>query len=70
MTTPQLHTVAEAAALLRVTPTWLSRQATASAVPCTYLGRKRLFSDDHIRQIAAMGERKPDTPTPIRRKSA
>lgn len=68
MTAPQLHTVAEAAALLRVTPTWLSRQATANAVPYTRLGRKRLFSDDHIRQIAAMGEQA--APTPIRRKSA
>lgn len=68
MTTPQLHTVAEAAALLRVTPTWLSRQATAGAVPCTRLGRKRLFSDDHIREIANRGEQ--NGPTPLRRKSA
>jgi excisionase family DNA binding protein len=59
MTTPVVHTKTEAAALLRVTESWLERRAAARKIPFTMLGGAYCFTDDHLAEIVRMNEKRP-----------
>jgi excisionase family DNA binding protein len=65
----ELYTPAEAAERLKVTETWLKKRVAARAIPHTRVGRFIRFTDAHLTQIAADGERVPDL-TPLRRRTA
>ena len=53
---PTLYTANEAAAILRVTKSWLERQAAARRVPFTMLGGGYRFSAGHLAQIVDIFE--------------
>jgi excisionase family DNA binding protein len=57
---PELFTIPEAAAVLRVPEGWLRKKVTAGAVPHTRLGKHVRFTADHLRGIVGQGE--PDAP--------
>ena len=57
----QLHTVAEAAAILKVRESWLKTKAAARLIPCTFVGKHLRFSDDDIAEIMKAGARQPVT---------
>jgi excisionase family DNA binding protein len=57
----QLHTVAEAAAILKVRESWLKTKAAARSIPCTFVGKHLRFSDDDIAGIMKAGARQPVT---------
>ena len=57
----QLHTVAEAAGILRVRESWLKTKAAARLIPCTLIGKHLRFSDDDITEIMRAGARQPVT---------
>jgi hypothetical protein len=57
----QLHTVAEAAGILKVRESWLKTKASARLIPCTFVGKHLRFSDDDIAEIMKAGERQPVT---------
>lgn len=64
----RLHTTAEAAALLAVSPSFLKRGATARTLPHTRVGRFVRFSDDDLAEIVRRGRVEPVTT--LRRRSA
>lgn len=47
----ELHTVAEAAGILKVRESWLKRKAAARLIPCTFVGKHLRFSDSDIAEI-------------------
>ncbi len=53
----RLYTIVEAAEALNVPRTWLRDKVTAGAVPHTRLGRHVRFTEEHLAQIVAVGER-------------
>ena len=55
----QLHTPAEAAAILKVRESWLRTKAAARVIPCTFVGKHLRFSDDDIAAIMNAGARQP-----------
>ena len=57
----QLHTVADAAEILKVRESWLKTKASARLVPCTFIGKHLRFSDDDIAEIMKAGARHPVT---------
>jgi hypothetical protein len=57
----QLHTVAEAAGILKVRESWLKTKAAARLIPCTFVGEHLRFSDDDIAEIMKAGSRQPVT---------
>jgi len=57
----QLHTVAEAAGILKVRESWLKTKAAARLIPCTFVGKHLRFSDDDIAEIMKAGARQPVT---------
>jgi len=59
--TGELHTVAEAAGILKVRESWLKTKASARLIPCTFVGKHLRFSDDDIADIMRAGERQPVT---------
>jgi hypothetical protein len=59
--TGELHTVAEAAGILKVRESWLKTKASARLIPCTFVGKHLRFSDDDIAKIIRAGERQPVT---------
>ena len=59
--TDQLHTVAEAAEILRVRESWLKTKAAARQIPCTFVGKHLRFSDSDITGIMQAGARQPVT---------
>ena len=71
-----VHTIDEAAAILRVKPSWLERQAAARKIPFTMLGGSYHFTSDHLITIIRQFERRPaaeiaeDSGPPITRRSA
>ena len=73
---PVLHTLEEAAKILRVRKSWLERRAAARKIPFTMLGGCYRFTDDHLAEIVRMHEQGPipvaeDVPPPQRgRRSA
>jgi hypothetical protein len=56
---PEAHSKAEAAALLRVTESWLERRAAARAIPFTMVGGAYHFTDEHLAEIIRMHEYRP-----------
>jgi excisionase family DNA binding protein len=63
----RLYTIAEAAEVLNVPATWLRDKVTAGAVPHTRLGRHVRFTEAHLEEIVAAGERSiPRQPSPGR----
>jgi len=57
--TVELHTVAEAAGILKVRESWLKTKASARLIPCTFVGKHLRFSDDDIAEIMRTGARQP-----------
>lgn len=55
-----VHTLAEAAEMLRVKPSWLERRAAARRIPFTMLGGSYRFTDDHIAAIVQQHEKRPE----------
>lgn len=53
------HSKAEAAALLRVTASWLERRAAARVIPFTMVGGAYHFTDEHLAEIIRMHEHRP-----------
>jgi hypothetical protein len=58
-----VHTLDEAAAILRVKPSWLERQAAARKIPFTMLGGSYHFTSDHLIAIIRQYEKRPVTST-------
>ena len=56
---PVVHTVAEAASILRVKESWLERQASARKIPFTMLGGCYRFTADHLAEIVRLNEQVP-----------
>jgi excisionase family DNA binding protein len=54
-----VHTLDEAAAILRVKPSWLERQAAARKIPFTMLGGSYRFTSDHLIAIIRQFEKRP-----------
>jgi excisionase family DNA binding protein len=54
-----VHTLDEAAAILRVRKSWLERQAAARKIPFTMLGGAYRFTDAHLAEIVHMNEKVP-----------
>lgn len=50
----QLYTPDEAAALLRLRPSWLKRKASGRAIPCRFLGKHLRFSHSDLETIAQL----------------
>ena len=57
LTSAQLHTPAEAAAILKVRESWLKSKAAARSIPCTFVGKHLRFSESDIAEIVSVGER-------------
>ena len=55
----QTYTVAEAAQMLGVGEWWLAQAARQGKVPHLHLGRKRLFTQQHLDEIMRNAERTP-----------
>jgi hypothetical protein len=55
-----VHTLHEAAVILRVKPSWLQRRAAARKIPFTMLGGAYHFTAEHIAEIV----REDAAPTP------
>jgi hypothetical protein len=70
-----VHTLDEAAVILRVKPSWLERQAALRKIPFTMLGGSYHFTSDHLIAIIRQFERRPtaeiieDSERPITRRS-
>lgn len=56
---PVVHTVAEAAWILRVKESWLERQAAARKIPFTMLGGCYRFTAEHLAEIVRLNEQVP-----------
>ncbi|MEQ4209902.1 helix-turn-helix domain-containing protein [Actinopolymorpha sp. B9G3] len=64
---PTLYTAEEAAKVLRVSQSWLERQAAARRIPFTLLGGCYRFTAEHLAQIVRIFESSPcseSSPTP------
>ncbi len=57
-----VHTLDEAAIILRVKPSWLERQAAARRIPFTMLGGSYRFTADHLMAIIRQFEQHPTAP--------
>jgi excisionase family DNA binding protein len=58
-----VHTLDEAAAILRVKTSWLERQAAARKIPFTMLGGAYRFTPAHLAAIVRLHERGPGAET-------
>ena len=58
----RLYSIAEAAEALNVPFSWLRDKVTAGQVPHTRLGRHVRFTEGHLSQIVAAGERPVASP--------
>lgn len=56
---PLLYTVEEAGLMLRVKPSWLTTKARKREIPCTMIGRTRMFSNANLAEILAIYEVRP-----------
>src|SRR2546430_15776780 len=54
-----VHTLDEAAAILRVKPGWLQRRAAARRIPFTMLGGAYHFTAEHVAEIVRINEKLP-----------
>jgi excisionase family DNA binding protein len=59
---PVVHTMAEAASILRVKESWLEKQAAARKIPFTMLGGCYRFTAGHLAEIIRLNEQVPSTP--------
>jgi excisionase family DNA binding protein len=59
---PEVFTIEEAAAILRVKKSWLEKKAAARRIPFSMLGGSYHFSPNHLRQIVTEFENKPSAP--------
>jgi excisionase family DNA binding protein len=59
-----VYTLDEAAAILRVKPSWLERQAAARTIPFTMLGGSYRFTADHLAAIVTLHENRPAPRSP------
>jgi len=59
--TGELHTVSEAAGILKVRESWLKTKASARLIPCTFVGKHLRFTDEDIAEIMRAGARQPAT---------
>jgi excisionase family DNA binding protein len=59
-----IHTLDEAAGILRVKPSWLERQAAARKIPFAMLGGSYRFTDDHLAAIVSQYEMRPGRAEP------
>jgi hypothetical protein len=57
-----VYTLDEAAAILRVKPSWLQRRAAARDIPFAMLGGSYHFTADHLAAIVTQHENHPATP--------
>lgn len=60
--TPRLYTTVEAAELLKVSPSWLKKEAQARTVPCRRMGstgRLVRFAPEDLEQIIAAAQDRP-----------
>jgi excisionase family DNA binding protein len=57
-----VHTLDEAAVILRVKPSWLERQAAARKIPFTMLGGAYRFTAEHLAAIVRQYEQWPAAP--------
>ena len=60
-----VHTADEAAAILRVKPSWLERQAAARKIPFTMLGGAYRFTAEHLAEIIRLNEQVPSAPADV-----
>jgi excisionase family DNA binding protein len=58
-TPPQVHTLTEAAAILRVRVSWLERRAAAREIPFSMLGGAYRFTTEHLAEIIYLNEQRP-----------
>jgi len=66
VTALSVHTLSEAAVLLRVKESWLERQAAARKIPFSMLGGSYRFTADHLAEIVRINEKRPAAePEPI-----
>src|SRR5579863_6174656 len=65
-----VHTLDEAAAILRVKESWLERQAAGRKIPFTMLGGSYRFTSEHLTAIVALHERHPAPVNPLASKRA
>jgi excisionase family DNA binding protein len=56
-----VHTLDEAATILRVKASWLERQAAARKIPFTMLGGGYRFTAEHLAAIIRQYEKRPVT---------
>lgn len=61
--TPEIHTLEEAATILRVKKSWLERQAAARKIPFTMLGGSYHFTTAHLAAIVRLHERPAAAPS-------
>jgi len=54
-----VHTLDEAAAILRVKRSWLQRRAAARKIPFTMLGGTYHFTAEHVAEIVRINEKLP-----------
>jgi excisionase family DNA binding protein len=54
-----VHTLDEAAVILRVKRSWLQRRAAARKIPFTMLGGAYHFTPEHIVEIVRINEKRP-----------
>ena len=59
---PEVFTIEEAAAILRVKKSWLEKKAAARRIPFSMLGGSYHFSPNHLRQIFNEFEKEPTAP--------
>jgi excisionase family DNA binding protein len=67
-----VHTLDEAAAILRVKRSWLQRRAATRTIPFTMLGGAYHFTAEHIAEIVRINEKRPapaTEPGAVRRKT-
>jgi excisionase family DNA binding protein len=61
--TLSVHTLEEAATILRVKESWLERQAAARKIPFTMLGGSYHFTAAHLAAIVRIHEKSPSAET-------
>lgn len=68
--TLSVHTLDEAAAILRVKKSWLERQAAARKIPFTMLGGSYRFTAAHLAAIVRIHEKSPGAAAETRNRGA
>lgn len=61
---PRVYTAAEASVLLRCKASWLEDQARRRRIPFSMIGGSYRFSDQHVAEIIAIYEQRPEDAAP------